>query len=87
MLQAKSLSDTGDIIQAPFEAIHLGCGNAYTEHPIIKKYLEETTLEILACSTVKRLLNYFHSSSELTGFFPRIDQIFPSSISKRYSKG
>ena len=24
---------------------------------------------------------------ELTGFFPRIDRIFPSSTSKRYSKG
>ena len=27
------------------------------------------------------------AAGELTGFFPRIDRIFPSSASKRYSKG
>ena len=58
----KTLSSTGEIIQAAFEAIHLGRGNAYTEHPndpIIKKYLEETTLDPLSCSikkTAKRRL-------------------------------
>ena len=46
VLPEKPLSNTGEIIQVAFEAIHQGCCNAYTEHSIIKKYLEETTLDI-----------------------------------------
>ena len=47
MLLEKPLSDTGEIIQAAFEVIHPGNGNAYTEHPITKKYLEGTTMDFL----------------------------------------
>ena len=47
------MSDAIEIIQATFEEIHPGRGNHYAEHPIIKKYLEETTLDPLACSMKK----------------------------------
>ena len=63
VLPEKSLSDTGEIIQAAFEVIYPGRCNSYTEHPVIKKYLEETTLNIFACRTVKRQQNDFRSSS------------------------
>ena len=53
VMPEKPKSGTGEIIQAAFEAIHPGRGNAYTEHLIIKKYLEETTLDPLACSIKK----------------------------------
>ena len=32
-------------------------------------------------------ISQIDDAGELTGFFPRIDRIFPSSTSKRYSKG
>ena len=56
VLPEKVVSDTVEIIQATFEEIHPGRGNHYTgqcEHPLIKKYLEETTLDPLACSINK----------------------------------
>ena len=58
VLPEKVVSDTIEIIQATFEEIHAGRGNDYTKHPIIKKYLEETTLDPLACisSELRRLL-------------------------------
>ena len=45
VLSEKVVSDAIEIIQATFQEIHPGRGNDYTEHPIIKKYLEETTLD------------------------------------------
>ena len=53
MLPERVVSDAIDIIQATFGEIHPGRGNDYTEHTIIKKYLEETTLDPLACSMKK----------------------------------
>ena len=64
-MKEKSLSDTGEIIQTAFEVFHPGSCNAYTEHPIIKKYLEETTLDPLACSIKKRLPEDFRCCSVL----------------------
>ena len=46
-----------EIIQATFEMIRPCRCNAYRQHPIIKKYLEETTLDPLACSIKKILLS------------------------------
>ena len=59
------MSDAIEIIQATFQEIHPGRGNDYTEHPIIKKYLEETTLDPLACSMKKRLRKDFRGSSAI----------------------
>ena len=65
------MSGTGEIIQASFGAIHpqAGRGNAYTEHPIIKKCLEETALDPLAYSkkkkTAKRLSRLQHDSFQI----------------------
>ena len=63
------MSGTGEIIQASFGAIHPGRGNAYTEHPIIKKCLEETALDPLAYSkkkkTAKRLSRLQHDSFQI----------------------
>ena len=53
VLPEKVVSEAVEIIQATFEEIHPGRGNHYAEHPIIKKYLEETTLDPLACSVKK----------------------------------
>ena len=53
VLPEKVVSDAIEIIQATFEEIHPCRGNDYTEHPIIKKYLEETTLDALACNIKK----------------------------------
>ena len=55
VLPEKVVSEAVEIIQATFEEIHPGRGNHYAEHPIIKKYLEETTLDPLARSVKKRL--------------------------------
>ena len=41
VMPKKPMSGTGEIIQAAFEAIHLGRCNAYTEHPIIKNFLKK----------------------------------------------
>ena len=59
VLPEKVVSDTVKIIQATFEEIHPCCGN----QPIIRKCLEETTLDPLACSIKKRLWNDFRGSS------------------------
>ena len=53
VLPEKVVSDEVEIIQATFEEIHSCSGNHYTEHSIMKKYLEETTLDPLACSKQK----------------------------------
>ena len=53
VLPEKVVSDAVKITQVTFEEIHPCCGIHYTEHPIIKKYLEETTLDPLICS-IKR---------------------------------
>ena len=47
------MSEAVEIIQATVEEIHPGRGNHYAEHPIMKKYLEETTLDPLACRVKK----------------------------------
>ena len=39
------------------------------------------------CGFFSGVLGFVLVEGELTGFFPRIDRIFPSSTSKRYSKG
>ena len=65
VLPEKVVSEAVEIIQATFEEIHPGRGNHYAEHPIIKKYLEETTLDPLACSVKKRLRKDFRGSSTI----------------------
>ena len=64
VLPEKVVSDEVEIIQATFEEIHSGSasGNHYTEHSIMKKYLEETTLDPLACSK-KKLRKDFRGST------------------------
>ena len=53
ILHEKVVSDAIEIIQGIFEEIHPGRCNHYTEHPNIKKYLEETPLDPLACNIKK----------------------------------
>ena len=65
VLPEKVVSDEVEIIQATLEEIHPGRGNQYTKHPIIKKYLEETTLDPLAYSNKKRLRKDFRGSSAI----------------------
>ena len=62
VLLEKVVSDAVEITQTTFEEINPGRGNHYTEHPILKKYLEETTLHPLACSIKKRLRKDFRGS-------------------------
>ena len=57
------MSDTVKIIPATFKEIHPSSGNRYTKHSIIKKYLEETTLDPPASSI--KLQKYFCGSSVL----------------------
>ena len=59
------MSEAVEIIQATVEEIHPGRGNHYAEHPIMKKYLEETTLDPLACRVKKRLRRDFCCSSAI----------------------
>ena len=59
------MGDAIEIIQSTFEEILTGRGNDYTKHPITKKYLEETTLDPLACNVKKRLLKDFRCSSAI----------------------
>ena len=67
MLPEKVMRDIIEIIQGTFEEIHpLGQVVAMTtEHPIIKTYLEETTLDPFACSIKKRLRKDFRGSSAI----------------------
>ena len=62
VLPEKESTDAGDILESAFEEVKPGPGKDYMCHPTIKKFLKETSLDLLASDQRKRV-DYLGSSA------------------------